>query len=72
MSEKSITLQLPDELYVLVQEAADASERPMEEVLLESIEILFKKPIEPLDKLLASLPHYSIAQLWAVVYRQLP
>jgi hypothetical protein len=74
MSQKSVTLQLPDDLYERVHEAAEASERPIETVLLESIDILFRTPSAAgdLDKLLAELSDYSNAQLWAVVYRQIP
>lgn len=74
MSQKSVTLQLPDDLYERVHEVAEASKRPIETVLLESIDILFRTPsvAGDMDKLLAELSDYSNAQLWAVVYRQLP
>lgn len=73
MYQKSITLQLPDDLYERIQEAAEASERPVEKVLMESIDALFRHPLasEDLDGLLADLQAYSAAQLWAVVYRRL-
>ncbi len=72
MGEKSVTLQLPDELYESVQAAAEASERPLEEVLLESIGVLFRRPSADLERMLAELADYSDSQLWAVVYRRLP
>jgi hypothetical protein len=74
MGEKSITLQLSDELYESVQEAAEASERPLEDVLLESIGVLFRRPSATvnLERLLNELADYTDAQLWAVVYRRLP
>jgi hypothetical protein len=72
MGEKSVTLHLPDELYESVQEAAEASERPLEDVLVESIGVLFRRPSADLDMMLAELAGYSDSQLWAVVYRRLP
>ncbi len=74
MGQKSVTLQLPDDLYERVQEAAEASDRPLEKVLIESLDVLFAHPAESLstDNLLAEMASYSNAQLWAVVYRRLP
>jgi hypothetical protein len=72
MGEKSVTLQLPDELYESVQEAAEASERPLEDVLLESIGVLFRRPSADMERMLSELADYSDSQLWAVVYRRLP
>jgi predicted transcriptional regulator len=74
MGQKSVTLQLPDELYERVQEAAEASDRPVEKVLVESLDILFRQPVNfaPIDNLLAEMTDYTDAQLWGVVYRQLP
>jgi len=72
MGEKSVTLHLPDELYESVQEVAEASERPLEDVLLESIGVLFRRPSSDLNAMLAELANYSDSQLWAVVYRRLP
>lgn len=74
MAQKSVTIQLPDELYERVQEAAEAANRPFETVLLESIDTLFSQP-EPtadIQDLLHQLQDYSEPQLWAVVYRRLP
>jgi hypothetical protein len=74
MNRKSITLEIPDDLYEQVQQAADASERSPEAILLESIDVLFRQPAAStsIDHLLNELPHYSDAQLWGVVNRQLP
>ena len=74
MGRKSITLEIPDDLYRWVQQAAEASERSLEDVLLESIDVLFRQPSETvsIDRQVNDLRGYSDAQLWAVVYRQLP
>lgn len=42
MTHKTITLNVPDELYKRVQEAAEASDCPVETVLLESLDLLFR------------------------------
>lgn len=73
MGQKSVTLQLPDELYDSVQEAAEASDRAIEMVLLESLGLLFRRPsAADIEAELRELTDYSDAQLWAVVYRRLP
>ncbi len=74
MSRKSVTLEIPDDLYEQVQQIAEASERSPEAILLESIDVLFRQPAAStsIDRLLSELPHYSDAQLWGVVNRQLP
>lgn len=72
MSNKSITLQLPDELFERVVEAAEAADRPIETVLLESLDVLFPAPNIGLEQSLNALSDYSDTQLWAVVYRQVP
>lgn len=71
MTHKTITLNVPDELYERVQEAADASERSLETVLLESLDVLFGRPADDMETLLTLLPNYSDAQLWGLVYRRL-
>lgn len=73
VGQKSVTLQLPDELYDSVQEAAEASDRAIEMVLLESLGLLFRRPsAADIEAELRELTDYSDAQLWAVVYRRLP
>ena len=44
MSGKSITLDLPEELYERVRQVAEQSQRPLERVLVESIRLLFVLP----------------------------
>lgn len=74
MSEKTITLQIPDELFESLRETAVASERPIETVMLESLNVLFQRPslATNIEALLLELRAYTDEQLWAVVYRRLP
>jgi len=73
MPKKSITLDLPDDLYEHVRQVAEYSQRPVERVVLESIRLLFVPPPASTDvaTCLAALPGYSDEQLWAVVYQRL-
>jgi hypothetical protein len=73
MSGKSITLDLPEDLYERVRQVAEQSQRPVERVLVESIRLLFVLPPTSTDvaTTLAALPGYSDTQLWAVVYQRL-
>lgn len=71
MPGKSITLDLPEDLYERVRQVAEQSQRPLERVLVESIRLLFVLPPPSTDvaTTLAAMPGYSDAQLWAVVYQ---
>jgi len=73
MPGKSITLDLPDDLYERVQQMAALSQRPVERVVLESLRLLFVPPPSSVDlaSTLAALSGYADAQLWAVVYQRL-
>ena len=73
MPGKSITLDLPDDLYERVHQVAGQSQRPIERVILESLRLLFVPPPSSADLAtsLADLPGYTDAQLWAVVYQRL-
>ena len=73
MPGKSITLDLPEDLYEQVHQLAAQSQRPVEHVVLESLRLLFVPPPSSadLDTSLAALPGHSDAQLWAVVYQRL-
>jgi len=73
MTEKTITLRIPDELYQQVEKAAQASERPVENVLLDSISLFVNYPQTPqqLDKWVEQLSNYTDSQLWSVVYHRL-
>ena len=73
MPGKSITLDLPDDLYEQVHQMAAQSQRPIERVVLESLRLLFVPAA-----VFCRFSHqscgptsYSDAQLWAVVYQRL-
>jgi hypothetical protein len=74
MSGKSITLDLPEELYEHMRQVAEQSQRPLERLVLESLHLLFASPTPATDiaTALAALPSYTNEQLWAVVYQRLP
>lgn len=71
---KTITLQIPDELYARIEQAAADSARSTEAVLQDSIDIMFSEPTDNaiMEALLAAMPFYTERQLWAVVYGRLP
>ena len=72
MALKSVTLQLPEELYRAMRQAAEASHRSIEAVLLESAEKFWDDLTSTdIDTLLEQMSSYSDAQLWTVVYRRL-
>lgn len=73
MPKKSMTLDLPDDLYEHVRQVAEYSQRPIERVVLESMRFLFVPPPASPDVsiCLAALPHYADEQLWAVVSQRL-
>ncbi len=66
-----ILLEIPDELYERVRLIADDTSRPMESILLDSLNLLFGElpPTEALT--LPILETFSDEQLWAIVYRPL-
>src|SRR5262245_58818163 len=72
MGQKTVTIQLPDEFYESAQEAAEASGRSLETVLVEGIGLLFSEqmPSENVNRLLAAMPTYNDRQLWTVVHQQ--
>lgn len=73
MAEKTITLHIPADLYEQVEKAAQASERNVENVLLDSISLFVNYPQTPqqLDTWVAQLGAYTDSQLWSVVYHRL-
>lgn len=66
MSQQTVSLDLPEELYERVNRVAQDTNRPVERVLLESLDLLFGDSADVME----SLDSYSDEQLWAVVYRQ--
>lgn len=73
MAEKTITLHIPADLYEQVEKAAQASERNVENVLLDSISLFVNYPqtAQQLDTWVAQLGTYTDSQLWSVVYHRL-
>lgn len=72
MKRKSITIDLPEELYAHMQAAAAASDQPLERMAVDSLQLLFASapPEHDLEAQMAALDGYNDAQLWAVVYRR--
>lgn len=68
MSQSPILLQLPDELYERLRELADDSQRPVESILVDSLNLLFGDLPSITPQQLINL---SDAQLWAIVHRPL-
>jgi hypothetical protein len=60
MPGKSITLDLPDDLYEQVRQVAAQSQRPVEHIVLESILLLFVPPPPSVD-LATSLATLAVA-----------
>lgn len=73
MTQNLVTLNLPDELYERVQREADARQRSIESLVVETLDILFDHTVQPLnlDQELEELADYTDTQLWAVVHRRL-
>lgn len=70
MSHQSITLDLPDDVYERVRQAAEDSQRPVESVLLDTISLLFgDEAIEQVSP--ENLEKLTDDQLWAIVHRPL-
>jgi len=69
-STQTVTLTLPKAIYERARETAQVADRPLEEVLVQSI-LLSLPPLEegiplPLRAELAALPLLSDAELWTV------
>ena len=69
MSQNPITLYLPEDVYENVRRLAEESNRPVETVLLESMDLLFGDMTTRIH--LSVLSRYTDAQLWAIVHRRL-
>ena len=70
MSHQSVTLDLPEDLYERVRQAAADSHKPLESVLVETIALLFGD--ESINDLSPNkLDTFTDVQLWAVVQRRL-
>lgn len=70
-STHTISIELSDDLYTRLQNAAQQSERPLERVLVESLALLYGTPTTDQEAQQEIMDTYSDAQLWAIVYQRL-
>jgi hypothetical protein len=73
MSDQSVLVELPQELYERIKAAAQLSARPINAIVIESLDALFHAPPEgeSIESVLEAMPGYTDAELWVVVYRGL-
>ncbi len=75
MSDRSVTLIVPDYIYDRAQEIAEATAQPVEEVLRQQIVAALSMPLPRLpadeEAELAALNHLSDDALWAMAREQL-
>ncbi len=73
---KTITLDLPDELYGILEDISAKSQKSFDEIVLEAISVLidplFSLNDETLQQEQTALSKFSDAQLWAVMFRNFP
>lgn len=67
-----IYLDLSPDLYARIQDVAARSGRPIEAVLVETLDLLFGATLLDWDRLAATIDALPDAQLLAVVHRRLP
>jgi hypothetical protein len=65
-----ISVELPADLYERIRRVAARSDRSVENILIESLEVLFGMPPSEEKNLAAILNSYRDEQLWAVVYQR--
>ena len=68
MDRQPITVKLPDELYERIRQIAEESDRSLEAVVVESLDLLFS---ETAGVALQALANYSDDRLWALVHRHM-
>ena len=71
MSKKTITLDIPDDLYQRIEQAAEGSERSLESVMLESLGMIFDANLLQNPEDVDQLEQLADAQLWAIVHRRI-
>ena len=76
MSNYPVTLTLPAHIYDRVRQAAEASDQPIERVLLQHLEEAFSPPLPALlpdeQAELDALAHLSDDALWTIAREQMP
>lgn len=72
MTDRVVTLSIPEALYERIQEA-DGAHQPFESIMLDRLAVLFTCIDEALDvnKALESLDTFKDYELWAIVSRRL-
>lgn len=70
MGQQQITLQLPDDLYERMKKVADDNNRPLQVILVESLDLLFGGSTG-LDTRLTELEGFADEQLLALVHRRM-
>ena len=70
MSQQAVTIPLSDEMYEELRHIAETSDRSLEEVVRERLDLLFpQSEMSPIG--MDDLSHYDDSQLWAVVHRRM-
>ena len=76
MTDHSVTLSVPEDLYNQARELAEATDQPLENVFLQRLEASFSTPLSrlPLDEQaeLAALKFLSDDALWTMAREQMP
>jgi hypothetical protein len=71
MTQQPVLLQLPEDLYERVRQIAEESNRPLENVLLDSLALLFGDWPDEATLSPQFLETLTDEQLWAIVHRAL-
>ncbi len=71
MNQQPVVLQLPEDLYERIRQVAADSRRPLEEVLVDSLALLFGDLAENTQLTPELLGSLTDEQLWAIVHRAL-
>lgn len=73
MTDRIVTLSIPEALYERIQEEADGAHQPFKSVMIDRLAVLFNRSDEALDvdKALDLLDGFKDYELWAMVSRRL-
>ena len=73
MTDRIITLSIPETLYERIQEEAVGTKQPIESLMIDRLAVLFNRVDEALDvnKALDALEAFKDYELWAIVSRRL-
>lgn len=70
MTNRTLTIQIPEEMYERAQQVAEESHRSIESVVLNTLALLYGALPEEVD--LTPLETFTDEQLWRIVWRPLP